>query len=173
MNSNFLLQYSMHLRLKFNFISIIHIRGNSYANLQNIYADFEKAEHNAVLHIFPNCKNACQVSNGFCDLMVVKITLHQAAIFNTNLWACELINNPKTTNGAESYVRLPNLTITYRVRVNISKLKKVGKWVPLCCTLGGGVEIGLGTVQVETSINYDLKLYHNKLMAISGLLKPI
>ncbi|KAF0770603.1 MULE domain-containing protein, partial [Aphis craccivora] len=36
-----------------------------------------------------------EVSDGFCDL----IKLHN----NITLWACEPTNNPKTTNGAESY----------------------------------------------------------------------
>ncbi|KAE9538809.1 hypothetical protein AGLY_005391 [Aphis glycines] len=32
--------------------------------------------------------------------------------------------------------------------------KKVGKWVPLCCTLGGGVDLGLGITYEELCIKF-------------------
>ncbi|KAE9527571.1 hypothetical protein AGLY_012851 [Aphis glycines] len=45
-------------------------------------------------------------------------------------------------------------------------LKKVGKWVPLCCTLGGGVDLGLGYHCIRKTIlnGDDLSLFEAKLM---------
>ncbi|KAE9537332.1 hypothetical protein AGLY_006355 [Aphis glycines] len=41
-------------------------------------------------------------------------------------------------------------------RRKISNLKKVGKWVPLCCTLGGGVNLGLGITYGELCITFSI-----------------
>ncbi|KAE9537638.1 hypothetical protein AGLY_006661 [Aphis glycines] len=42
------------------------------------------------------------------------------------------------------------------------KCKKVGKWVPLCCTLGGGVDLGLGTTHKEPCNKFS-KLFCSEL----------
>ncbi|KAE9527308.1 hypothetical protein AGLY_013006 [Aphis glycines] len=34
------------------------------------------------------------------------------------------------------------------------KKKKVGKWIPFCCTLGGGVDLGLGITYEELCIKF-------------------
>ncbi|KAE9540754.1 hypothetical protein AGLY_003999 [Aphis glycines] len=46
--------------------------------------------------------------------------------------------------------------------------KKTGKWVPFCCTLGGGVDLGLGITYEELCIQFstlcnELQIYHAQL----------
>ncbi|KAE9521694.1 hypothetical protein AGLY_017914 [Aphis glycines] len=42
--------------------------------------------------------------------------------------------------------------------------KKVGKWVPFCCTLGGGVDLGLGITYEELCIKFSttIRTTHKK-----------
>ncbi|KAE9536922.1 hypothetical protein AGLY_006729 [Aphis glycines] len=63
-------------------------------------------------------------------------------------------------------------------RMNFSKTlsvdrKKVGKWVPLCCTLGGGVDLGLGAKKFYRHFknNFSEKLKISVLKKTQNILK--
>ncbi|KAE9535762.1 hypothetical protein AGLY_007663, partial [Aphis glycines] len=47
----------------------------------------------------------------------------------------------------KSKISVIPLTLTFEI-------KKVGKWVPFCCTLGGGVDLGLGITYEELCIKF-------------------
>ncbi|KAE9536857.1 hypothetical protein AGLY_006919 [Aphis glycines] len=65
-----------------------------------------------------------------------------------------------------------NFFLTFEVQI-LTKI--LGKWVPLCCTLRGGVDLGLGLIKFECNDRYhcirktilngdDLSLFEAKLM---------
>ncbi|KAE9533516.1 hypothetical protein AGLY_009154 [Aphis glycines] len=56
-------------------------------------------------------------------------------------------------------------TTFLNIRKLHSRIKKVGKWVPFCCTLGGGVDLGLGI--------YDLYYLNNNKYQKSFEAKPL
>ena len=77
-----------------------------------------------------------EVSEGFCDLMsiaprtkfsttsifsdyILENYITSYSNFHPTLWACEPVNNPKTTNGAESYHKFTNIiTVSFTLLIH-------------------------------------------------------
>ncbi|KAE9537641.1 hypothetical protein AGLY_006664 [Aphis glycines] len=73
-----------------------------------------------------------------------------------NFQLCDSERSDECIDFTMMYVKSKHfLTVLKKIEKN---KKKAGKWVPLCCTLGGGVDLGLGITYEELCIKFSRTL---------------